>query len=148
MSAFCEKLCYNDGEKKVGVIMNEKIKINSYLKVTGESLCTLENQYRGRKEGNVLSYKEGDICVHITIFEDKVIMNRKTDAYEMELPFLLNEICTGKYEIPELEGSFDLKVETSLLKIKSGKIEVIYHLHLGGDEIGKYEFKLTYEVMT
>lgn len=147
MSAFYEKLCYNDGEKKVGVKMREKIKINSYLKVTGDSLCTLENEYRGKKEGNELFYKEGDICVHLKIMDDKVIMNRKTDAYEIEMPFLLDEVCQGKYEIPELEGSFDLKVRTSVLEIEKEKLAITYHLTLGEEEIGKYEFKLTYEVI-
>ena len=127
--------------------MSEKIKIKSYLKVTGDSSCTLENHYTGKKEENKILYKEGEIMVCIAFLEDKIVMSRKTEEYDIELPFVLGKSLEGKYDIAELGGSLPLKVRTSLLKKQDKELEITYHLTIGKEDIGKYEFRLLYEVI-
>lgn len=122
------------------------IKIKYELTVKGETESTIANSYIGKKEENQIAYKEGNIDV-ILLFEDrKIVMKRRTDEYEIELPFEENGVCEGKYYIPNMDLYLHLQVTTEKFVNKENEIFIIYKLLLNEEDLGEFDFKLEYEV--
>lgn len=123
----------------------EKLKIHSFLKVTGDSECTVENTYKGTHKNDKILYHEGNIAVCLTVLDDTVSMNRKTEEYEIEMTFSENETKPGIYDLIEMNAQMELQVKTNHLKIEKGLVEIIYDLTINGEMTGTYDFTLEYE---
>lgn len=125
----------------------EPIQIKYELIVKGENESKIENKYKGKKEENLITYKEGNIDVMLTFLEEKVVMKRRTEEYEIEMPFQKNGICEGKYHILDMNLPMHLIVTTEKFLVENNTLEIAYHLLLNEESLGWFNFKLEYEVV-
>ncbi len=82
-------------------------------------------KFKGIKNKNHLIFKENDILVIIDIFNNKVIMKRCTDDYDVLISLILNKTTENKYNIKNV-GSVVIKIKTLNLVISEDSIKIKY----------------------
>ena len=115
-----------------------KINGNIMLKCDDSSLNNCIN-IKGFLNNNRLFYKENDILVTLNIFNNKIIMKRKTKDYLLTLSLEENKITKNKYNIKNI-GNFIISIKTLKLIIDNNYINIEY-LVIDSNENFSYEIK-------
>ena len=95
----------------------EKIKIYSLLSNSDNENTTIEALADFDKEKNIIKYKEEDLQVTIQILDNKVLIERKNEEYDLNLVFSQNEKITCKYQVDFIGLNLEIDVYTKILEI-------------------------------
>lgn len=120
----------------------EKIKIYSILSNSDNETTTVEALADYNTNDNTIRYVEEDLKVEIKILEDKILMNRKNDEYDLNLEFELNEKKKCKYQVNSIGLTLDIVVFTKKLEIEDNRIYINYEMYNDNKIIGTFEYKL------
>lgn len=120
-----------------------KIKIKTILTNKTENQV-YQNELIGIKSDNKIKYQDGGVNSIITIYEDILNIERKSNDYLINLPIDLKNITQGIYDIYSL-GKINLDIQTTKLEIGNNKIKVNYVLIFSKEEKIKMEFYLEWE---
>ena len=120
----------------------EKIKIYSLLSNSDNDNTTIEALADFDKEKNIIKYKEEDLQVTIQILDNKVIIERKNEEYDLNLIFSQNERVTCKYQVDFIGLNLEIDVYTKILEIEENRIYINYELFNDNKSIGTFEYKL------
>lgn len=134
--------------KRKSDALMEKILIRYLLVKKEDHDQTGHNVYIGNKEKNQIFYMEEEICVMLSIYQNKIVMKRKTSDYEMNMNFILGKEENGSYTLLSYEKTLELEVWTKSLKIEATSFEIVYQLKIEKELIGEFYFMLEYEVVT
>ena len=113
-----------------------KIKISSNLISNDENLNIETN---GIKRDNIIIYKEDQICVTISVFNNKIKMKRVHPDYIVELIFEKNKETLSNYWFVGGSKNFKLSTKTKKLIVTDKEIEIEYILE---DNSFKYKLEL------
>lgn len=120
----------------------EKIKIYSLLSNSDNENTTIEALADFDKEKNIIKYKEEDLQVTIQILDNKVLIERKNEEYDLNLVFSQNEKITCKYQVDFIGLNLEIDVYTKILEIEENRIYINYELFNDNKSIGTFEYKL------
>lgn len=120
----------------------EKIKIYAILSNSDNETTTVEALADYNTNDNTIRYVEEDLKVEIKILEDRIVMNRKNDEYDLNLEFELNEKKKCKYQVNSIGLTLDIVVYTKKLEIEDKRIYINYELYNDNKSIGIFEYKL------
>lgn len=120
----------------------KKVKIYSLLSNSDNENTTIEALADFDKEKNVIKYKEEDLQVTIQILDNKVIIERKNEEYDLNLVFSQNEKVTCKYQVDFIGLNLEIDVYTKILEIEGNRIYINYELFNDNKSIGTFEYKL------
>lgn len=120
----------------------KKVKIYSVLSNNDNETTTVEALADYDEKENVIKYQEEDLKVEIKISNDKVVMNRKNDEYNLSLIFELNEKIKCKYLVNSIGLTVDITAYTKKLEIEENRIYINYELFNDNKTIGNFEYKL------
>ena len=120
----------------------EKIKIYSLLSNSDNENTTIEALADFDKEKNIIRYKEEDLQVTIQILDNKVLIERKNEEYDLNLFFSQNEKVTCKYQVDFIGLNLEIDVYTKILEIEENRIYINYELFNDNKSIGTFEYKL------
>lgn len=124
------------------VIYMKKIKIYSLLSNSDNENTTIEALADFDKEKNIIKYKEEDLQVTIQILDNKVLIERKNEEYDLNLVFSQNERVTCKYQVDFIGLNLEIDVYTKILEIEENRIYINYELFNDNKSIGTFEYKL------
>lgn len=124
------------------VIYMEKIKIYSLLSNSDNENTTIEALADFDREKNIIKYKEEDLKVTIQILDNKVLIERKNEEYDLNLVFSQNERVTCKYQVDFIGLNLEIDVYTKILEIEENRIYINYELFNDNKSIGTFEYKL------
>ncbi|MEG0022039.1 MAG: DUF1934 family protein [Bacilli bacterium] len=121
----------------------------SKIKLCTELVNKTENEVfktetNGIIESNKIKYNDNGITVVITLNTDKIIINRRSEEYDIILPLTLNEKQNGEYKVKQL-GTLNLEVVTKKLEINEKKIEIEYSMILNKTSKTDFFYKIEYE---
>lgn len=121
----------------------------SKIKLCTELVNKTENEVfktetNGIIESNKIKYNDKGINVVITLNADKIIINRRSEEYDIILPLTLNEKQNGEYKVKQL-GTLNLEVVTKKLEINEKKIEIEYSMILNKTSKTDFFYKIEYE---
>ncbi|MEG0909308.1 MAG: DUF1934 family protein [Bacilli bacterium] len=121
----------------------------SKIKLCTELVNKTENEVfktetNGIIESNKIKYNDNGITVVITLNTDKIIINRRSEEYDIILPLTLNEKQNGEYKVKQL-GTLNLEVVTKKLEINEKKIEIEYSMILDKTSKTDFFYKIEYE---
>ncbi|MEG0408109.1 MAG: DUF1934 family protein [Bacilli bacterium] len=121
----------------------------SKIKLCTELVNKTENEVfktetNGIIESNKIKYNDNGITVVITLNDDKIIINRRSEEYDIILPLTLNEKQNGEYKVKQL-GTLNLEVVTKKLEINEKKIEIEYSMILDKTSKTDFFYKIEYE---
>ena len=88
----------------------KKIKIYSILSNNDNETTTIEALAEYDVDANIIKYKEEELKVTIQILEDRVIMERKNEEYDLNLDFSLGNKIKCKYEVFSIGLNLDIDV--------------------------------------
>ena len=88
----------------------KKVKIYSVLSNSDNETTTVEALADYNTNDNTIRYVEEDLKVEIKILEDRIVMNRKNDEYDLNLEFELNEKKKCKYQVNSIGLTLDIVV--------------------------------------
>ena len=120
----------------------EKIKIYSVLENNDHETTTVEAIAEYDADKKTVKYSEDDLKVEIKLFENKIVMNRKNDEYDLNLEFILNKKVRCKYEVKSISLNLEIDVYTKKLEIEENRIYINYFLFNDNKSIGTFEYKL------
>jgi len=120
------------------------IKINSVLSNFENETTTIEALGQYNEKDNIIMYKEEELDVKITILENRIILERKNEDYDLELEFELNEVKKCKYDVKSIGLCLDIEVVTKILEIEENRIYINYELFNDNKSIGVFEYKLIF----
>jgi len=121
-----------------------KIKIKTSL-INKTENNSLIKEFLGLKIDNRIKYSDDDVNSIITINDNEILIQRKSNNYLIELPLSLNHSTHGFYDIYSL-GKLNLDIQTTKLNIENNKIEASYILIFDEQEKVEMEFNLNYEM--
>ncbi len=123
-----------------------KIIVKACVKENGEEIGhKIETQ--GILNNNKINYCDGDICVTINIFNNKIEMTRKSNDYTLYLNFIEGKKMDGYYYLNSMKTNLKLAVTTNRLAISPGNIEVEYRLNDSYTPEKSYFFSLKYAII-
>ena len=125
----------------LGDIM-KKIKIYSVLSNSDNETTTVEALADYDKKEKIIKYVEEDLKVEIKIQNNRILMNRKNDEYDLNLIFELNEKIKCKYQVNSIGLTLDIVVYTKKLEIEDNRIYINYEMYNDNKIIGIFEYKL------
>ena len=120
----------------------KKIKIYSVLSNDNDETTTIEALADYDEDKKIIKYKEEELKVSIEIFDNRIIMERKNEEYDLNLDFSLNEKVRCKYEVNSIGLNLEIDVYTKILEIEENRIYVSYELFNDNKSIGEFEYKL------
>ena len=120
----------------------EKIKIYSLLSNSDNENTTIEALADFDREKNIIKYKEEDLQVTIQILDNKVLIERKNEEYDLNLFFSQNEKVTCKYQVDFIGLNLEIEIYTKILEIEENRIYINYEIFNDGKSIGIFEYKL------
>ena len=120
----------------------EKIKIYSLLSNSDNENTTIEALADFDREKNIIKYKEEDLQVTIQILDNKVLIERKNEEYDLNLFFSQNEKVTCKYQVDFIGLNLEIEIYTKILEIEENRIYINYELFNDNKSIGIFEYKL------
>ena len=115
-----------------------KIKLKTTLVVTGTDNDTFEYELEGIKIDNKLKFKEDTTFVTLTILNDAITIQRKTDEYILDMQF--GDTNTCNYHLNGL-GNLNLELLTKKVEISDKRIKIVYDMN--GNS---YTYLVNYEV--
>lgn len=119
-----------------------KIKIYSILSNSDNENTTIEALADFDKSKNVIKYSEEDLKVTIKILDNKILMERKNEEYDLNLEFSLNEKVRCKYQVNFIGLNLEIDVYTKILEIEENRVYINYELFNDNKLIGTFEYKL------
>ena len=122
-----------------------KIKCIVNLKENNDVVFSNEVFY-GVKGGNKISYQENGIMVTILIYDNKIIMKRIQENFEILLDFEKGKSSVGKYFINNDNLWLPLHTFTDTILVDDSYIRIDYQLSLD-NEPTKFLFEIQYEVI-
>lgn len=118
------------------------MKIKCKVSLKNENEIVIDNEvFNGLKNDNKIVYYEKDIKVSI-LLEDKIILKRSNEEYEIKLIFDEQNETEGKYLLKKDNLFLPLYTITDKIIVGNNLLLVNYCLN---DE--HYEFKLEFEVI-
>ena len=129
------------------MIQLRHVKILYELVQNGDQKNKIVSINAGIQKNNQLEFQEQGINVIFTIFENKLIMNRNTKEYKMEMCFEQKKKHKGTYQVIGISDIIPLEIQTTHFEKLQNQIEVDYILHLQGEKLGFFSLKLEYEVL-
>lgn len=89
-----------------------------------------ENNYpiSGILRDNQIIYHEDKILVTIKLYDNKIELRRKSDEYDIKLPFEKELTTIGIYDIKCNGMKLEVSIETILLEIGDASIKLKYRL--------------------
>jgi len=120
----------------------KKIKIYSVLSNDNDETTTIEALADYDEEKRIIKYKEENLRVSIEILDNRIIMERKNEEYDLNLDFSLNEKVRCKYQVNSIGLNLEIDVYTKILEIEENRIYVNYELFNDNKSIGTFEYKL------
>ena len=120
----------------------KKIKIYSVLSNSDNETTTVEALADYDKKEKIIKYVEEDLKVEIQIQNNRILMNRKNDEYDLNLIFELNEKIKCKYQVNSIGLTLDIVVYTKKLEIEDNRIYINYEMYNDNKIIGIFEYKL------
>ncbi|MBQ6282978.1 MAG: DUF1934 family protein [Bacilli bacterium] len=120
----------------------KKIKIYSVLSNSDNETTTVEALADYDKKEKIIKYVEEDLKVEIKIQNNRILMNRKNDEYDLNLIFELNEKIKCKYQVNSIGLTLDIVVYTKKLEIEDNRIYINYEMYNDNKIIGIFEYKL------
>lgn len=104
------------------------------------------NEGVGILTNNKLKFIDQGVTVVLEFEDNKLFLNRRSEEYDIYMPFELNKRTTGIYNIKNL-GALNLEVEATLIDISKNKIELAYHMIIDNSEVQKFTYVIEYEEM-
>ncbi|HPF83530.1 MAG TPA: DUF1934 family protein [Bacilli bacterium] len=120
-----------------------KINIKSLLYNVTEDKY-FHNEVIGEFKDNNILFNDNEVAVEIIFNDFGLLLKRKSEEYDILLPFDINRLTKGNYLINKL-GNIELNVETKKLDIKDNVIEVEYRLVFDQNNIQEFNYKIEYE---
>jgi len=105
----------------------------------------IETKGRYDKINKIIEYVENDLNVKLKITNNKIILNRKNEDYDLNLEFELNKRLECKYKVKTIGLDLELDVYTSELKITDKELYINYELFSENNSIGVFKYKLLFE---
>ena len=84
---------------------------------------------------------ENKVTVIIELKENNIVITRKSDDYEIVLPFDIQNKTHGSYIVKNL-GVLSLEVETTKLKVDNANLDVEYTMILDGETKSNFRYKV------
>lgn len=123
----------------------KEIKINSVLYNFENDTVNIETTGKYNEKEKEIEYDEDNLKVKLKILDDnKVILSRKNDDYNINLEFKEENKIKCKYEVKSIGLSFEVEVFTKKLQVDTNMIYIYYELFNDGKSIGTFEYKLIY----
>lgn len=123
-----------------------KIKVKFYLNnITDNDV--IKQEYIGLFNNNKIIFYENNKCVTIYNSDNKIVMNRISDDFKINMIFENKLDTLGTYYLNEYNSYFNIYIKTKKLEILDNKIIINYESRLEGDEQKNYQFELEYEVI-
>lgn len=85
---------------------------------------------------DVIKYRDNDMLVVIKQKNDKVLLTRENNEYQLKLEFEKNKKTLGNYLLKDNNMLLELEILTKNLEIDKKTIYIIYELY---DEIREYK---------
>lgn len=102
--------------------INLKVKLDS-------SEEKLDFKVKGIKDKNKIVYKENDITVTLLISDNKIVMKRVCNEYEINLIFTNDKsVNTSTYSVFGCPKVFELETKTNKLEINDNRLQIDYNL--------------------
>ncbi len=120
----------------------KKVKIYSVLSNNDNETTTIEALADYDEKEGIIKYVEEDLKVEIKILNNKILMHRKNDEYDLNLTFELNEKIKCKYQVNSIGLNLDIMVYTKKLEIEENRIYINYEIFNDNKTIGIFEYKL------
>lgn len=122
-----------------------KIKCKLLLKENNSII--IDNEYfLGIKTNNKISYKENNILVTILVLDNKIVMKRVSDEYEITLEFQDQTNTQGKYFANSCNLLLPLNIFTDKILVSDQEIIINYQIK-DSQEPTNFYFKISYEVI-
>lgn len=122
----------------------KQIKINSILSNFENDTTNVEALADYDDKSNTISYKEEDMNVKIEIFENKIILTRKNEDYDLCMEFVENKSKRCEYIVKSIGLNVDIDIFTKILEIEENRIYINYELFNENKSIGTFEYKLIF----
>ena len=113
-----------------------KIKLKEILKSNNENI---DIDIIGILNKNKIIYKENDIRVTIVVLNNKILMNRLHNNYEIDFIFEEGKTTSATYKLKEYNKEFKLTIKTTKLVIEEKQISINYRLE---DNIYSFTLKI------
>lgn len=91
-------------------------------------------------------YQENNVTMILRKLEDHISLVRRCNDYEISFCFDKTKKTEGKYQLLSLGKEMDFQITTSVLEWTNQRIQVIYELELENENLGQFEYNVTYEV--
>ncbi len=117
-----------------------KINLKTLLKSNHE---TIEKKMSGLYANNKIIYNDDGINVTIEFDNNKLILKRENNDYELILDFTLNK---SSYLLKEYNKMINFDIVTKKIINEEKYLYINYDL-LNGDDVDSYEFIVEYEVI-
>ena len=117
-----------------------KIKINSI--VFGKETTKYEISTNGIKKDSIITYKDDNSLVSITILDDIVSIKRENNDMIQNLKFEKDKQHLTNYYIKDLNMDIILKTNTNHLIISNNNIRVEYDLFMNDEFSDTFTFAL------
>lgn len=120
----------------------KKIKISSVLSNSNDETLNINTTSMYDEKNKIISYMEKDLNVKISILDNKLIIERYNDDYDLKLEFEEGKSNNCKYNVKSIGLEIEVCVYTKLLEISNNIIHVLYELFNDNNSIGVFEYKL------
>lgn len=108
------------------------------IKLLGEENLNLE--VKGIRNDNKIKYLESDMIVTVTLLDNKVIVTRSNNYYQVTLNFEKDKKTISTYSFIGGRKTFELETFTNELLISDNKVFIKYNLE-------ENDFEFTLEVI-
>lgn len=122
----------------------KEIKIKTIVTNSEHETTFLETLAKCDKKAGLITYHEEDLEVSISIINNKVILNRKNDDYDLTLEFKEGETIECTHKILSIGLTLDVSVTTLKLDINDENIYINYQLKNIENDMGNFEYKLIF----
>lgn len=120
----------------------KKLKIYSVLSNNDNETTTIEALADFDEQKRIIEYTEEELKVQIQLFNNKILMRRKNDEYDLNLEFEINKSNRCKYQVDSIGLTLEIDVFTKKLEIEENRIYINYELFNDNKSIGVFEYKL------
>lgn len=104
------------------------------------------NELVGIITDNKIKYIDNGITVIVSFKADDIYLNRSCDEYNIHMPFVLNKLTTGIYNIEKL-GSLNLDILTTHISIGDHKLEIHYNMIIDNIDVQKFNYIIEFKEM-
>ena len=99
------------------------------------------------KKGNILSFKDENDSMKITINKDNIIMEKESLASQITFNFIENKKNEVKYYIKLFNSYLNTDILTNKLEISDDRIYIEYELWVEEEYMGIFKYELNIKEM-